>query len=147
MNTERNYFAMFVFKERADGSTFHCVDKTNPNSQPLSDLIYKIHDELFGGCLPNDWIYNQICSAFERLEQCNDENSYECALNEIEGDIYSNNLLDWAKYSFSLDLIDEELRDGFKPDSMINLIQMAQTRAIDQIYSYVWGFLNVAKEL
>lgn len=132
------YTNLFKTNTRKDESFFYYLDD---NAKSLEMLVRTIHFDVFGGCLPNDWIYQQCFYAFEQLEQCDCERDYERALSEIAPDCYSHQLRAWLQEPFAAGLVDEEMEESGNIGSIDNTLGNAQIRAIGSIYAYVWEFI------
>ena len=136
-----DYTDSFTCKKRANASYFYTL-KDDPINDDLRSLIRAIHVDLFYDSAPDDWIYEQVYHAFERLAECETGEDFEIALIQVEGDAYTNGLLEWAKSGYAQAYIQETL-DDINPNTIDDLIREAQVRAIQAIYSYVWEFLTM----
>lgn len=111
----------------------------------LREFIRGVHFDYFSGCLPNDWIYRKIYDAFFEMQEL-DTDDAERLIDEIEGDPYNSQLLEWAAESYA---------DGFLNDQMeelhflnfYELIGTAQTYAIRIIYHEVLEYLQDQKNI
>ncbi len=135
------YAACFEHKQRGSGDRFTCLADHAPVA--LSQLVYDIHADYFGGCLPNDWIYATIAEAFDALA--------EDALDDIsiEADPYYNQLYAWLGNSYAAEYCNEaissfsycKLADDY---DLYAHIGIAQYMAKDRIYHAVNDFINEA---
>lgn len=105
-------------------------------------LVYCIHEQFFNGILPNDWIYETIADV---LDSYHDYGSVEDFLCDYEGDIYTNDLLDWMKNSYARGYFEKAKEEGISCDSRSfdEQIQRAQLCAMSDIAYYVDDFLEV----
>lgn len=130
-----DYTQYFERKTRAIyGTEFTCLTDNAP--EPLRELIREIHFGCFEGCLPNDWIYETCFDAFDALKvDCFDD----CT---IEGDDYTNTLIQWLNNPFALDFCDEVLNLSEGTKTMWDVINEAQREAKWQIYYAVNEFIK-----
>lgn len=133
-----DYTDLFTCEKRSNASYFYCLK--NPQDEGIGQLIQQIHEDEFEGCMPNDWIYAETYYAFERLAICDNENDFHAAMDEIEGDPYTSELLDWAQHGFAQSYIQRVL-DEERPSSLDGLLRQAQVWAKERIYLHVWEFL------
>lgn len=134
------YNEQFELKTRDCGHDFYCIISDAPNKDDLGDLVRDIHFDLFGGCLPNDWIYDQIHSAFCLFEE---EGGDEISLYGLEADPYYLGLYKWFGEPFAFELCSEVFEDGLVDGSNVyTTIATAQLVAKERIYQAVWDFLN-----
>lgn len=145
MNKEKDYTKWFVHKTRDDGSEFYCLHDNCSAEHSLYTLIYSIHNVGFYDCLPNDWIYKNIYMAFDRLQECCCKSDFENACEEIYSDWNHFTLLEWAKWNWAQEMIQEQFDEvgGFK--DIFTPIRYAQENAIHLIYQYVWNFIQENK--
>jgi hypothetical protein len=132
----KDYTVYFEQKERINGSFFYCLKGDYSETDPLQALIRSIHEEQFYGASPDDWIYAQIYYAFDRLSTCEDDVDFGSAYCEVEPDVYSSDLLEWAKSGWAREFIAQAI-EGFE-----ELIGYGQVYAVQAIYDRVWAFLK-----
>lgn len=146
---KHNYSKYFKSKKRDSGESFFSLDDSvladQDTVKKLKRLVHAVHVDLFNGTFPNDWIYERVMYALERLECLETDEQYERASCEVEPDCYTD-LIDWSGYGFFREYVDEELQEGGKFESLHALLGMAQVRAIERIYPYVWDFLCKERE-
>jgi len=137
----KDYTDNFEVRIRANGDHFSCL-KDAGVPDVLRNLIREIHLNEFYDAFPCDWIYQQIYFAFERLKECDCEALYWGAVNEIQADIYSNDLFEWAKKDYASNYIQEALEEMEEVPTINQVIELAQQRAIEVIYQQVWDFIQ-----
>lgn len=144
----KHFSKHFEYKTRTDKTGFYCIKDDSDYKDALQDFVHSIHKDLFFDCLPNDWVYEQIYNAFERLAECTCERDFEGALSDIETDIYINDLLEWAKWPIAREYITQCRQDfGWQWADLDKQIAGGQLLAIDAIYRRVWEFLDREKEV
>ena len=131
-----NYSPYFKRIER-DNKDF-CYILKDESPQQLKELVKEIHFALGAG-LPNDWIYDNIHSAFTFIQdEGNDIEGYIC-----EGDVYHNDLIEWLGNGFALELCEEARREyGNDNMNLIEQIQHGQVQGLNKIYAMVNDFIN-----
>jgi hypothetical protein len=134
--SQMDYTKYFETKIRADGKRFVCLTDDAP--EELRDLICSIHCNEFEGALPNDWIYEIICHAFDALGEDSLDNI------SIEPDCYYSELKRWFLEPFAEDYCDRALKEGLVDSSctIMDHIMSAQRVAKEAIYGRVDGFLR-----
>ena len=138
------YTQQFEWKKRDNGTYFYCIKE---DEGALYDLIHSIHEEQFYGCLPDDWVYGQIYNAFEALEDHISDDDFDRACTEIQTDVYTNDLLEWAKWPIAREYIQQGIDDfGNKGCDLDKTISLGQHLAIEAIYRRVWEFLQAERE-
>lgn len=142
------YTQLFEYKKRDNGEGFYSLkNELSAVSKALGDLVQSIHTIDMYDSWPNDWVYEQVFYAFERLEQCSCDFDYERSICDLDADVYTHDLLKWvSENGFAREFVQEELDEGEKPESIDQLISMAQIRAKERIYSRVWEFIKNNKE-
>lgn len=122
---------------RDDGSMYVC--RKNGSPEWLKDLCRAAHGDSF----PDDWIYEQIANCLESIsgDDCEDD-----ALEDAESaiDVYSSDLLDWAKGRRWY--VDDAIRDGAR--TLDAAIMQGQQTMIGEIFDSIVTFLsNMAEDL
>lgn len=128
------YNEMFTTKKRTDGTRFIAFD----GPEYVRDFIRDVHFDYFGGCLPNDWIYEKISEAFEELEN----NGNDIDRCYYEPDCYYRELIEWMQEPYAHGFINEAMRDLGPFKDIYDQISVGQYQAIDAIYRAVNEFLN-----
>jgi hypothetical protein len=127
----QKYLDFFERKKReSTGKYFYCMKENRP--EELHDLVYEIHNNY--DLLPNDWIYEVICEAFEAVT---DGTEY------LDADVYTNDLLEWSKNGYAQSEIAEAIEEfdkGYK--DLSGLISYAQSNVKNYILSVVTVFLE-----
>lgn len=133
------YSQYFITKPREDGVYFTLLREDRP--EELQDFVRAVHMKHFGGCLPNDWIYETISHAFNQLEENKLEN---CC---IEADFYNSNLYKWLGEPFAQEYCNEVIQEDLIPKEkdIYSLISCAQYLAKERIYQAVNDFLKEEK--
>lgn len=137
----KDYTPYFTRKERADGTLFYCL-ADGVHHDTLQELLRSIHFDTFGGLWPSDWVYSQVYDAFERLAECSSEDDYESALSAIAPDVYTTDLIEWAKTPAFRAHIDEANAELGRPADFEAELAQGQWHAINAIYGGVWTFLQ-----
>ena len=124
-------YGLLEWGKRSDGSKYVCRKGGSP--EWLKDLCKAAHGDFF----PDDWIYEQIANCLESISDndCEDD-ALEAAESAI--DIYSSDLLDWAKGRGWY--VDDAIRDGAR--SMDAAIMQGQQTMIGEIFSSIVSFLS-----
>lgn len=137
------YSQYFEVAKRADTNR-EFIRLKDDKPKELVDLIAKIHQRLFYGALPNDWIYSVILEAFEALEE-NDLD--DCT---IEADIYNHDLLNWLYENgntFAIQYCNDYLEEfGNRSNDIVQYISGGQWLSKDRIYTYVNDFILETSE-
>ena len=96
-----------------------------------------------GGSFPDDWIYEQIANCLESISDNEwEEDALEAAESAI--DVYSSDLLDWAKGRRWY--VDDAIRDG--AGTLDAAIMQGQQTMIGEIFESIVTFLsNMADDL
>lgn len=130
----KKYHQYFKSDLRPAGKRFYkCVDCP---PEDLKDLIYTIHQDLFYGAMPDDWIYETIHDAFYDLEDCSLDSF------NIEADPYNYQLYEWLGSGYAKEYCAEVLEEGLDAKDIYYIISAAQERAKDRIYRAVEDFIN-----
>lgn len=136
----------FETKERLNGDVFYYIKEDDTERcKAIKNIVQQIHLNEFNGALPNDWIYQEIAYAFERLEQCETDRDYDYAICEIDAHPYTSFLIEWLKEPFAVEACDIELECGMNPDSIDQLMRAAQVNCKNRIYVQVWEFLKLER--
>lgn len=118
-------------RKRSDGTSYVCRKDGSP--EWLKDLSRAAHGDSF----PDDWIYDQISNCLESIsgDDCEDD-----ALEDAESaiDVYSSDLLDWAKGRGWY--VDDAIRDGAR--TLDAAIMQGQQTMIGEIFESIVVFLN-----
>ena len=111
------------------------VIKTDDCPETIEKLVQNIHRRLGTG-LPNDWIYEEIRSAFYYFEEGNDEVN-------VQEDPYRSSLYKWFNNDFSDEMINEYLKE-FDPEinDIWEVIGNGQWYTREVIYQEVYNFLD-----
>jgi hypothetical protein len=134
----KTYSQYFVSAQRADESSFIKLKEVAP--EELRDFIRNLHFDHFG-CLPNDWIYDVVDSAFSELE--NSENDIDRIT--IEPDPYDYDLKIWFLNPFANAFCEEYKATLSDSTTIMEWIAGGQWLAKDTIYRAVSEFLNKNK--
>lgn len=109
------------------------------------DLVIECH----GDTWRSNWMYKTVRNFLVDIENCFDENVYEDGENckdnillYIEPDIYTSDLLDWAK-DFP-DYVDDVIQ-GRDWESFSELLQYAQVDHKRDIFDLMFNYLNKLK--
>ena len=124
-------------RKRSDGTEYVCRKDGSP--EWLKDLSRAAHGDSF----PDDWIYEQIANC---LESISDNDCEYDALEAAESalDVYSSDLLDWAKGRGWY--VDDAIRDGAR--TLDAAIMQGQQTMIVEIFDSIVTFLsNMADDL
>lgn len=124
-------------RKRSDGTSYVCRKDGSP--EWLKDLSRAAHGDSF----PDDWIYDQISNCLESISDndCEDD-ALEAAESAI--DVYSSDLLDWAKGRCWY--VDDAIRDG--AGTLDAAIIQGQQTMIGEIFDSIVTFLsNMADDL
>lgn len=130
-------YGFLEWRKRSDGTEFVCRKDGSP--EWLKDLSWAAH----GNSLPDDWIYEQIANCLESISDndCEDD-ALEAAESAI--DVYSSDLLDWAKGRGWY--VDDAIRDGAR--TLDTAIMQGQQTMIGEIFDSIVSFLdNMAEDL
>jgi hypothetical protein len=135
------YGDFFEIAKRADCEFFRLKEDT---PEGLRDLIRSIRFDHFGGCLPNDWIYEQISHAFDYFERGEDLDDFV-----VEADCYNSELYRWFGEPFASDCCyeyQEEFGEDLAGVAVYSMIASGQWLAKDRIYRAVSEFLKSVGE-
>jgi hypothetical protein len=132
----------FITKERADKTAFVCLSDERPDG--LQDFVREVHFDCFDMALPNDWIYEKIASAFDRLEECSSYAYYCQAYDEIRADEYRHQIGAWAANWWAHPYIEQAMEEG--TSDYQRLLESGQRKAIEAIYEKVWSYLQSLEE-
>lgn len=134
----KNYSQYFKTKKIKDDTAY--VIKTDDCPVEIENLCFDIHKQF--DSLPNNWIYDQIYSAFMDLEDLDDD-SRESLIGELEADPYYNQLYLWFGEPFADTCIDEAREVGIiENQNIYDQIAIGQIFAKRQIYNAVKDFLE-----
>lgn len=106
--------------------------------EELQECVKDIHLNKFYGVLSNDWIFENILTAFEELEADDLDNI------SIEPDCYNSDLRKWVDNSFAPVMIDEAQDEGIVRDQadFWERVSAGQILAKRYIYEAVNDFLG-----
>ena len=143
----RDYTQYFEKKTRDNGETFYFL-KESEWKNALQSLIHDIHKDHFNHCMPHDWIYYQVHSAFcDFVSYIGDDTRDFCELSlDVQPDIYTNDLLEWAKYPMFREWIETANSEIGRPETFEQEISQAQFLAIEAIYNDVWEFMKSSEK-
>ena len=124
-------YCSLEWRERSDGTEYVCRKDGSP--EWLKDLCRAAHGDSF----PDDWIYEQIANCLESISDndCEDD-ALEAAESAI--DVYSSDLLDWARGRGWY--VDDAIRDGAR--TLDAAIMQGQQTMIGEIFSSIVSFLT-----
>lgn len=104
----------------------------------LQDFVYRVHKEYFESCLPNDWVYDTIHSAF--LDLADNE------LDDIhlEADPYYSQLYEWFGNPYADYYCERVIADRLAhiDRGIYDIIGWAQWQAKQNIYYAVNEFMQ-----
>lgn len=133
----KKYSEYFITRTRKDTEeVFICCSDDKPIE--LEDFIYRVHKDLFGGALPNDWIYGVLSEAFEAIEN---EEEFDSIINELDYDPYDSDLYKWFNNSFANEYC-AEVMEEFSFKNVMDILRAGNTIAKRAIYSAVNEFLK-----
>jgi hypothetical protein len=130
----KDYEQFFTMSIRTDGNEFIKLKDEAP--EDLRYLVRQIHFDLFGGCLPNDWVYDTIHSAFNDLQHENLDNL------TLEPDAYYSKLYKWFGEPFAHQYCNEAIDEIGPFKNIYDAIGHGQYLAIERIYGQVNQFIN-----
>jgi hypothetical protein len=128
------YDTYFVYGKRINDTPYTYLRDDAP--EDLADLIFDIHRDIFGDCLPNHWVYTTIRHAFEELKNDRLEDI------TIEGDPYNHDLWQWLGEPYAAEFCDEVIQDFGSDATIYGIIGMAQANAKRLIYDAVYSFIQ-----
>jgi len=134
MENRRQYSKYFKINTRENGSQY--TTKTDDCPKDLEQLIYDIHKEF--DAMPNNWIYSQICFAFDNMETPY-ATLEDCT---IEADCYNSDLYKWLGEPYAVGFIEEYSSEFSNSKDIYTLIAGGQWLAITNIYTRVSDFIN-----
>lgn len=117
--------------KRDDGTEY--VRRKDGSPEWLKDLCRAAHWD----SLPDDWIYEQIANCLESISD-NEWEDYALEAAESAIDVYSSDLLDWAKGRGWY--VDDAIRDGAR--TLDAAIMQGQQTMIGEIFDSIVAFLN-----
>lgn len=136
-------------QEAADGLLKHFVSKTRPGTQEtiwtfkpkppewLVDMVREIHS----GMLPDDHKYDFITSALYAFAY--DYDDPDAAINEIEPDVYTSDLMEWFTSHLERRGYVDEAREEFGPGKSVDDdIMMGQVLEKQEVYRMVLNALE-----
>jgi len=134
------YLKMFKTVKRGDEdiTVFHNA------SEDLKDSVYKAH----GDRLPNDWIFDKYQSILQSITDYDIESDDDLLDNRgeiVDGlvDVYTSDLTEWLNDSnYNVYYIEEAQKEYGPEDDGFKLLSMAQYKAIDEIFDYVYSLLT-----
>ena len=140
----KKYLSSFQWKKRGDDDIVILKDNA---PKELQDSVMEAH----GNRMPNDWIYEKYYGILDALdgytiENIDDVDNYEYEIIDGLIDVYTSNITAWLNdsdynvYYLTEALENEEPKDGFKA------LQLAQYKAIQEIFSFVRTMLENRKE-
>lgn len=133
----KQWHEQFETRTRSDGKQFVC--QTDDAHPMLQALMLDIHNA-FGGCLPNDWLYQETANAFYGFEV----DGVDIEDLNVEPDIYYSHLIEWLHNPYALDCCDE-YQDELGCDKSTGIterISCGQWLAKDRVWRMVWDFLQ-----
>ena len=134
------YLSFFEYKKRGNDNIVILADNA---PQDLQDSISKAH----GNCLPYNWIFDKYRSILDALMQYNINSSDDLNNNRseiVDGlvDPYTSNLTAWLNSSNYNVYYITEAQEEFGPETDgFKILQMAQYKAIDDIYGHIVDLL------
>ena len=130
-------YGFLEWGDRTDGTKYVYRKLGSPGW--FKDLSRAAHGDSF----PDDWIYEQIANCLESISDNEwEEDALEAAESAI--DVYSSDLLDWAKGRGWY--VDDAIRDG--AGTMDDAIMQGQQTMIGEIFDSIVTFLsNMAEDL
>ena len=139
------YLSFFEYKKRGNDNIVILADNAPPD---LQDSISKAH----GDRLPDDWIFDIYHSILDALMQYNINRLNDLDNNRAEivdglVDVYTANLTAWLNSSNYNVYFITEAQEEFGPETDgFKILQMAQYKAIDEIYGHIVDLLQEGGE-
>ena len=136
----KNYANYFTWGKRKDEKDYCYLADGRP--EELQDFVRSVHFDHFGGCLPNDWIYEQLALAFDELSKDDLEDI------AIEADPYYRDLANWLQEPFAHEYCNEMLEElcenpkQWTQQDIYTIIGYAQWLAKDRIYHAVNDWIH-----
>ena len=139
------YSKFFEISQRSNGQDYTTLKNEAP--QNLVDFVQHVHTKVFFDCFPNDWIYDEIHTAFDVIETEShggpvSENMLDEMKSQTEGDDYNTDLLEWFKWPFAQEFGKEVVEEGLCECDVFDIISTAQREAIKRIMDEVNSFLK-----
>jgi len=116
---------------------------TDNASEKLRNSVYKAH----GDRLPTDWIFDKYQSILSAITEYDNNSEDDLQENRWEivdclVDVYTSDLTSWLNDSnYNVYYIDEAIQEYGPTEDGFKLLQLAQYKAIDDIFSYVYDLL------
>jgi hypothetical protein len=131
----QQFSATFERRERANGETFVCL--ADNKKDWMENAVFAAHDA--GNIGPNDSTYLLIEKVVDHLANAEPKDADEAyqALNEIESDIYTHDLLRWLSSSlYNVEYLETAVVEYGAIDGF-GILSLAQYAALQEIGSAV----------
>ena len=135
------YLNQFETKQRGEETIV--VFKAN-RGQELFDSVFKAH----GDSLPSDWLFDKYQSILSTLsgytiDELDDVEEYRSEIVDSLVDVYTSDLTAWLNSSnYNVYYITEAQEEYGTETDGFKILQMAQYKAIDDIYQEVINLLT-----
>lgn len=136
---------MFKYVKRGEDNICVFSDKA---TEELKSSVREAHGER----LPDDWIFDKYCSILDTLSgyditRLEDIDNYRPEIVDSLVDVYTSDLTGWLHSSnYNVGYIDEAAEEYGEPQNGLNSLQMAQYKAIDNIFSFVYDLISDSSE-
>ncbi|MGH6629302.1 MAG: hypothetical protein ACREB3_06195 [Burkholderiales bacterium] len=134
----------FEQKTRDKGEKFWTLKNGRP--QWAQDMVQEAHDTGGGNLmLPDDWRYESIVDALDRIQDASDDADLDELADEIEADVYNADLLKWlSSHLERAGYVDEAVNNlGWDKDGGIfRAIQAGQIAEKREVYFSVLATLR-----
>ena len=127
----------FIIKTKENGNDVTIV--CNSNSY-LKDFIYKVHKDN----LPDNFIYKTIYNCIESISNGNCE--IHSILEDVTADIHTHDLIQWASSNLNRASYINDILLEYDTDNFTELLQLAQSKEIEEICYATLQFLEVKVE-
>lgn len=123
----------FTGDKRNDGKEFRKLADGHP--QWMQDVCHEAHGDMF----PDDWRYEFIESACDKIAETDDNYTIDDARSEIEADIYTHDLTSWLGSRTDRFAYCDEAMEEFGGDvkDTISLLQLGQVREKEEVFGLV----------
>ena len=143
-----HYLSFFEYKKRNDDDDDDIVVLTDNVQKNLKDSVMEAH----GDRLPDDWIFDIYHSILDALMQydinsANNLNNNRSEIVDSLVDPYTADLTAWLNSNNYNVYFITEAQEEFGPETDgFKILQMAQYKAIDEIYGHIVDLLQEGGE-